>query len=249
MSSERFVTQLGVALMLVLIPASASASTLVWTGSTEISTGDGLGYVVQYSNSGNILASSHHNELMFIDPVTLIEEYHMSLDWTIEALTFSENDQYLVVGMESLLPNTPATVVLQLVEGKYQRMKHSEDGINVDRLSFAPDGVVYSSVTEDNSITEWSILNGTFDLVGIDRSYPVAHDGAITCMDHSLNSEHILTGAEDGLVILWNRSDQTIFKDWNIGSPVKDCSFSHDGSMMSWLSDTSISIRNYDETH
>ena len=39
----------------------------------------------------------------------------------VESIAFSSDAKYLLIGMESILPNTPATVVFELVDGLYER--------------------------------------------------------------------------------------------------------------------------------
>ena len=57
-----------------------------------------------------------------------------------------------------------------------------------------------------------------------------------------------MTGTTNGVVILWNRSDQIKINSWETNHPIVDCQFSNDGSTMSWIGGGSLYLRNHDTT-
>ncbi len=107
-----------------------------------------------------------------------------------------------------------------------------EDGENVAALSFATDDDVFVTSNEDNGVTEWSISNGIGSTAAVHRQYPVTHTGNISCFDHTLDGNFLLSAGEDGVVILWNRSDGSEHTRWIENNPVLDCHISDDGTML-----------------
>ena len=235
-------------ILLLMGPICGTASAWPWVGTTEIGSGTDNGRAVAFSNDGRILVSAHGRHVMVLDATSREEIHQFTVNYAVEAFAFSSNDTRLVIGMESRHTSTPAAVVYEIDEGIFTRARHTEDGQYVDRVSIAPDDAAFAIANEDGGITEWRMNEGTGDALGVDRSYPTTHAGAITCLDHSLDGAHLLSGAEDGAVILWNRSDQTQLKRWNLTAAVDDCTFSHDGSFMTWMSNGVLFLRNHDAT-
>jgi hypothetical protein len=235
--------------LILLMPGSSATSGYSWDGAAEISTGNTLGSVVLFSNSGDILASAHGNELMLMNPQTHDIQQLITVDFEIESLQFSDNDSFIVIGMESLLLNTPAAVVYELSGDTYVREKHTEDGLHIDAISIAPNNDLFAMSSENGGINEWAINNGTIDALGLDRQYAPTHDGHINCIDHSLDGKQLMSGGEDGMLILWNRTDQSEIQRWNTGNSVIDCKFNPDGTIMGWMSGQSLFMRNYDATY
>jgi len=228
--------------------STPSLADLSWVGAIETGSSNNEGSIVTFSNDGTILASSHYDEIFFINAYTnILLPYSIELDYKIESLEFSNDDRYLLAGMESKLSNTPATVVLELIDGKYTRLKHTEDGVHVAALSFDAGNDIFATPNEANGITEWSISNGVGSTASLWGEYPSTHTSNITCLDHTLDGKFLLSGSEDGVVILWNRSDWTEQLRWEENHPVFDCHVSDDGSKLAWLIEGSMHIRNYDE--
>ena len=138
------------------MPGSSATSGYSWDGAAEISTGNTLGSVVLFSNSGDILASAHGNELMLMNPQTHDIQQLITVDFEIESLQFSDNDSFIVFGMESLLLNTPAAVVYELSGDTYVREKHTEDGLHIDAISIAPNNDLFAMSSENGGINEWA---------------------------------------------------------------------------------------------
>ena len=229
-----------------LTPISSAASGLAWAGAAESEFG--YGSAVQYSPNGDILASAHESTIMITDTDSREHLQTFHVDFFVESIAFSSDAQYLLIGMESNLPNTPATVVYELIDGLYERTMHSEDGKNVDRLSVSHDDSTFATATEDGHIAEWKINTGTGSNLELDRVYATQHTGHISCLDHSTDGLHLLSGDADGLVVLWERQNQTEISRWENNHPVTDCKFSNDGTVMAWMGGGSLYLRNHDST-
>ena len=241
---------IGVALLtvfiLLVVPYSAATSGLGWAGVVESE--NTMGTTVTYGPNGDILASGHKNSVLISNAVTQEVMQEILVDFTVETIEFSSDSKYMVVGMTSELPNTPGSVVFELIDGQYERGKHTEDGKNVDTISVSPDNTVFATATEDGAIAEWFMDSGTGSNVDLYLIYPPTHEGHINCIDHSLDGVHILSGADDGDVILWDRNNQTEIIRWETNEPIADCTFSPDGNTMAWISGGSLFLRNYDDT-
>ena len=236
-----------VTLLLVTTTSLASATSgMGWAGASQSEYG--YGTAVAYSPNGDIVASGHESTIMISDAYTHEVIQSFFVDFFVEEIEFSSDGNFLLIGMVSDLPNTPATVVFEYIDGEYVRAKHSEDGKNVDRISIAPDDATFATAIEDGSFVEWKIDIGSGSNLDIDRQYPASHTGHITCLDHSMDGTHILSGAVDGIVILWSRESLSEVTRWETNAPITHCEFSNDGSIMSWISGGSLYLRNHDST-
>ena len=236
------------------------ATILLFTTTVVVSATSGMGWAgasqsdyeygtaVAYSPNGDIVASGHESTIMISNAYNHDVIQSFFVDFFVESIEFSSDANYILIGMESNLPNTPATVVFELIDGEYIRAKHTEDGIHVDRISVAPDDATFATAIEDGRFVEWKIDTGSGSNLDMDRQYPSSHTGHITCLDHSLDGVHLLSGAEDGIVILWNRDSQSEVTRWETNAAISDCKFSHDGNLMSWISGGSLYLRNHDST-
>jgi WD40 repeat protein len=231
-----------------LLPIASASSGLAWSSGVEISSQTDSGAIVEFSHDGSIIASGHGSQVMIIDTASRTEIQRIVVDFTVESIAFSSDDSRLIIGMASVLLNTPAAVVYEAGDSGFSRARHTEDGIHVNQISISSDDSTFAIANENGGVTEWSIGEGTVDSLASDRDYPATHTGEVTCIDHSTDGTHLLTAGEGGLVILWNRSDQIEVERWETADPVRDCTFSHDGSLMVWMSGASLYIRNHDAT-
>lgn len=233
--------------IIIVVPYSSASSGLGWAGAVESEYT--MGTAVTYSPTGDILASGHKNAVLISDPFTQEIYQEFLVDFPIFSLEFTSNASHLLIGMESELPNTPGTVVFQrMSNGDYTRAKHTEDGKDVDAISVSSDDTLFATATEGGSIAEWHIDTGTGSNLDLELQYPAIHNGHINCIDHSHNGQHLLSGGDDGVVIMWDRNNQTEVTRWETNDRIVDCAFSPDGSVMTWIGGGSIYLRNYDQT-
>ena len=234
-------------IVLLFLPVSAGYSGLGWAGVAESEYT--MGTAVSYSPNGDVLASGHKNSILITEAHTRAPVQEILVDFPIESIEFSSDASYMIVGMVSELPNTPGTVVFELdADGNYTRAKHTEDGKNVDAISVSTDDMLFATATEDGSIAEWHIDTGTGTNLDMDRLYPASHTGHINCIDHSHDGAHLLSGSDDGAVIIWNRENQTEVTRWETANPIMDCTFSPDGTTMAWIGGGALYLRNHDQT-
>ena len=229
-----------------LVPLASASSGLAWAGAAESEFE--YGSAVAYSPNGDIVASAHESTIMITDIDTHDSLQNFHVDFFVQSLAFTSDASFLLIGMESHLPNTPATVVYELVEGMYQRAMHSEDGKDVDRLSISHDDSTFATATESGHIAEWKMNNGSGSNLELDREYNTPHTGHISCLDHSTDGVHLLSGDSDGLMVLWHRQDQTEVNRWENSHPITDCKFSNNGLIMTWMGGGSLYLRNHDST-
>ena len=238
----RFNVQIVLSILIIgSMPLSIASSGMAWAGAAESEYGHGT--AVQYSPNGEIVASGHATHVMISDAYTHEEIQSFHVNFFIQSLEFTSDGQYLLVGMESALPDTPATVVFELIDGEYIRAKHTEDGHNIDQISVSHDDSSFATSSENGDIIEWEINTGTGSILVVNRQYTARHSGHITCLDHSTDGAHLLSGGEDGMVILWDRENQSEIDHWEILAPVVDCGFSNDGTIMSWMGGGSLYMR------
>ena len=229
-----------------MTPFSSASSGMAWAGAAESDYGHGT--AVAFSPNGDIIASGHESTIMISDAYSHETRQSFFVDFFVESIEFSSDAQFLLIGMVSSLPDTPATVVYENVDGDYERRKHTEDGINVDRISIAPDDNTFATAIEDGRFVEWEMNTSSGSNLDINRQYPSAHGGHISCLDHSPDGIHLLSGSTDGLVILWNRESLTEVNRWESVDSISDCEFSNDGTIMAWIGAGSLFLRNHDST-
>jgi len=233
--------------VMIFLPLSAAHSGFGWAGVAESEYT--MGTAVSYSPNGDVLASGHKNSILISDARTHDQVQEILVDFPIESIEFTSDGNYMIVGMVSELPNTPGAVVFELeTDGNYSRTKHTEDGKNVDAISVSADDMLFATANEEGSIVEWYIDTGTGTNLDINRSYPKSHNDHINCIDHSHDGTHLLSGSNDGTVIIWNRTNQTEVARWETTDPIMDCTFSPDGSTMAWIGGGALYLRNYDQT-
>ena len=100
-----------VILVLSASPLVTATSGMAWAGAAESE--HGFGTAVSFSPNGDIVASGHESTIMISDAYTheIIQSFYV--DFFVESIEFSSDAQYLLIGMVSNLPNTPATVVYE----------------------------------------------------------------------------------------------------------------------------------------
>ena len=233
-------------IVILLTPFSSAYSGLAWAGAAQAN--DGVGSTVTFGPSGEIVASGHAATVMISNSTTHETLQLLTVDFFVQSIEFTSNEQYMIVGMESSLPNTPASIVFEWDGSEYIRTKHTEDGINVNRISVSHDGFSFATAMENGNIAEWKIDSGLGSTLDLDREYISTHTGQISCLDHSPDGKYLLSAAEDGIVILWNRSNQTEESRWDTSQVISDCGFSNDGSLMAWIGGGSLYLRNNDAT-
>ena len=134
------------------MPISTASSGMAWAGAAV--SDNGHGSAVAISPNGDIVASAHESSIMISDAYTQLTLQTFYVDFFVESLHFTSDAQFLLIGMESTLPNTPATVVYEYTNGSYVRAKHTEDGINVNRISISSDDATFATPTEDGGFVE-----------------------------------------------------------------------------------------------
>ena len=232
--------------VLLSTPLSGAYSGLAWAGAAQSDSVSGK--TVTFSPSGNIVASGHSATVLLSNSTTHESIQTLYVDFFVQSIAFTSDEQFMIVGMESTLPNTPASIVFEWDGSEYVRTKHTEDGMNVDRISVSSDDLTFATATENGDIAEWKMDTGIGSTLDLDRQYLSPHAGHITCLDHSPDGQYLLSGAQDGIVILWERMNQTEINRWETSEPITDCGFSNDGSTMAWIGGGSLYLRNNDAT-
>ena len=230
----------------MFVPLVQASSGMSWAGSIESEAG--FSTAVDYSENGSIFASAHGISVYIVDTSSVEIIQTLTMDFAVESVEFSSDSRFLVVGMTSLLSNTPATVVFEYNGFEYVRGKHTEDGINVDMISIAPSDLMFATVSESGDIIEWDISDGPGNTLYDMHTYQTGNANEITCIDHSLDGKYLLSGDDTGTVILWNRTTQQEEIRWDNSAGITDCSFSIAGEEIIWIGGGSLYIRNFDET-
>ena len=104
--------------LLMTMPYASAYSGLAWAG--VVDSEQNMGTTSTYSPDGDFLASGHKNSVVISNSITQVVEQQILVDFPVESIEFTSDSRYLIVGMESELPNTPAVVVFEYIDGDYQ---------------------------------------------------------------------------------------------------------------------------------
>ncbi len=211
-----------------------------WAGGVENPIGASIGTAVAASPDGLYIASSHHDSLVIVDAHLRVTVYSTTIGDVISELEFSHNSQYLLVGLESVLPNSPALIVVRVSD--WEQLHFSEDGSSVSSIALNHDDTTYAIPNENGGFTEWSMEDST-----VIRTHPAGHSGTVSCISYSSDSSRILSGSSDGAVIVRWRGNSTVIEEWSAPSGVSSCAFSVDSSYMAWASGDSLWVRHHSE--
>jgi len=229
-------------LLLSLLPV-ASAETISgfgYSGGLTAPGGTALSSVVAWSNDGSLLATSYHDEVV----ITTVESRRtlVTLDPldVVRSLAFSDDDSYLVVGLESPYQSTLAVAVFET--GGWSRITFTEEGRDVDSISFLPGGLLFAVANDADGVIEYELTTGHEQ-----NRFEGGHSERVTCISHSPDGEQLLTGGEDGVINLWDRSGPSITKSWPADEPISGCAISPNGEWIVWTSGSLMQVRKLDD--
>ena len=225
-------------LLLSLFPMAAAQTTsgFGYSGGLTSPGGTGLSTVVAWSNDGSLLATSYHDEVV----ITTVETRRMLVTLVpldvVRSIAFSDDDAHLVVGLDSQYQSTLAVAVFET--GGWSRITFTEEGRDVDSISFLPGGLLFAVANDAEGVIEYELTTGD------ERNrFDGGHTGRVTCISHSPDGVQLLTGGEDGVVNLWDRSGPSIAKSWPADESISGCAISPDGEWIVWTSGALMQVR------
>ena len=231
-----FILIIPLLLPLVSVASAESPSGFAYSGGL-VSPGDaGLSAVVAWSNDGELLASSYHYDIV----ITTVESRRMlvTLNPTdvVRSLAFSDDDSHLVVGLDSPYQSTLAVSVYET--SGWSRVMFTEEGRDVDSISFVPGGLVFAVANDADGVIEYEISSGNEQ-----NRFGGGHSERVTCISHSPNGQLLLTGGGDGVINIWDRGSLSIVKTWNSDEAISDCAISPNAEWIVWTSGTLMQVR------
>ena len=234
--SLAFILIIPLLLPLVSVASAESPSGFAYSGGL-VSPGDaGLSAVVAWSNDGELLASSYHYDIV----ITTVESRRMlvTLNPTdvVRSLAFTDDDSHLVVGLDSPYQSTLAVSVYET--SGWSRVMFTEEGRDVDSISFVPGGLVFAVANDADGVIEYEISSGNEQ-----NRFGGGHSERVTCISHSPNGQLLLTGGGDGVINVWDRGSSSIVKTWNSDEAISDCAISPNAEWIVWTSGTLMQVR------
>lgn len=229
-------------LLLSLFPVAAAETTsgFGYSGGLTSPGGTGLSTVVAWSNDGSLLATSFHDEVV----ITTVDSRRMlatldPLD-VVRSIAFSVDDAHLVVGLESPYQSTLAVAVYET--SGWSRIAFTEEGRDIDSISFLPGGLLFAVANDADGVIEYELTTG------YERNrFDGGHTERVTCISHSPDGTQLLTGGEDGVINVWDRSGPSIVKSWPADESISDCAISPNGEWIIWTSGSLMQVRRVDD--
>ncbi|GEM_PF-5803286 len=101
----------------------------------------------------------------------------------------------------------------------------SKDDISeVTAYLVSPDGLTLYTGNQDSNIYAWDANALTI------RKILKGHSGVVNCLDINKKGNWLISGSEDKTIIIWDLEKCSEYIRYYIGSPVRNCSVSTDGS-------------------
>ncbi len=229
-------------LLLSLLPVASAQTTsgFGYSGGLTSPAETGLSTVVAWSYDGSLLAISYHDEVVIITMDSRRALVTLDPLDVVRSLEFSDDDSHLVIGLSSPYQSTVSVAVFET--GGWSRISFTEDSRDVDSVSILPGGLLFAVADDDNGVIEYELTTGN-EL----RRFSGGHTGRVTCISHSPDGGQLLTGGEDGVVNLWDRSGPSIAKSWPADERISDCAISPDGEWIVWTSGALMQVRRLDD--
>ena len=211
---------------MLYVSASASASNeLFFNEAIEASDADNGLRTIEVDESGNIYASFGTILYKLSDSGAVLEERTFPKE--IIATSVSPDSTKLALTIKSGLNEDDSIFVLST--GDLSTLASSDTTrSNAYILEWSPNGGdLYSNAQNEGMIQ----LNR--DTLLEEVSFAGNHTGTMACVDISSISGMVLTGDENGLVVLWDNDGGNILQELQLESTINDCAFGNEDEFFS----------------
>lgn len=194
-------------------------------------------FTLTYSNDGSFVAVGFHRSVGIFETSSRTFLRNIDVGDGVRSIAFSGDDSIMFVGLESPMLETVAVALFHTDD--WQRFGVVDDGLEVDSISTLESEQMFAAANEVKGVNEYQYDNPAHS----SATYDGVHTSRATCVDYSPSGDHLLTGSEDGSIVVWNRVDQTVHLSWLSDDPIEDCGFSASGDTVTWITASIMQVR------
>lgn len=194
-------------------------------------------FTLAYSNDGSFVAVGFHRSVGIFETSSRTYVRNIDVGDGVRSIAFSGDDSIMFVGLESPMMETVAVALFHTDD--WQRFGVVDDGLEVDSISTLESEQMFAAANEVNGVNEYQYDNPAHSYA----TYDGVHTSRATCVDYSPSGDHLLTGSEDGSIVVWNRVNQTVHLSWLSDDPIEDCGFSSSGDTVRWITASIMQVR------
>jgi len=194
-------------------------------------------FTLAYSNDGSFVAVGFHRSVGILDTSSRTYVRNIDVGDGVRSIAFSGDDSIMFVGLESPMLETVAVALFDTDD--WQRFGVVDDGLEVDSISTLESEQMFAAANEVTGVNEYQYDNPAHS----SATYDGVHTSRATCVDYSPSGDHLLTGSEDGSIVVWNRADQTVHLSWLSDDSIVDCGFSASGDTVTWITASIMQLR------
>ena len=197
---------------------------------------------VTLSPDGSVVATGTDRYLVLMNMTDRSIINMVELVDTPTVLAFTPDGNYLVAGLLSASPQTVSIKVFE-VATMLSVGNDFANGMNPKSIAISTDGSRVLIQDQHKGAFELSLPD--LDILGhLENS----HDDTVSCVGYGKNDETLMTGGEDGKLILWDATDYSQSSSIeNHAESIQDCTISPDGEIISILDDKGV-MRSYDRS-
>lgn len=192
---------------------------------------------VTYSNDGTFAAVGFHRSVGIFDISSRTFVRNIDVGDGVRSIAFSGDDSIMFVGLESPMMETLAVALFHTDD--WQRFGVVDDGLEVDSIAIFESEQMFAAANEVQGANEYPFDDPAHE----SAVYEGVHTERVTCVDFSPSGNHLVTGSEDGSIVVWNRSNQTVHLSWLSDDPIEDCAFSPMDGAVTWVTGSIMQVR------
>jgi hypothetical protein len=151
------------------------------------------------------------------DTLNLIKTFPMGND--VLDIKFSPDGSYLAVARSGSGLEDDTIKIIDMGTLRFSSKQQSSNS-QPQMISWAPDGQILAVPNGNNGVNLIRVSD-----MQVETSLSGEHNSRITCIEYSKLGNYILTGDENGRVVMWTKQGVSTDKVFNLESEIRGCSF------------------------
>ena len=213
------ISLLAIVLVTLLLPTqAASENTMYYEEAMHIEDAQTGKKTIELDADGNIYASFGNTLYKFDAMSNILSEQTFSAE--ILATSLSPDSTRLALTIRGSTTGEDSTFILS--SGDLSTLvSSSSTSSNAHLLEWSQNG---ASIFTNGP--EQGLIQLSRDTLDIDKTYSGNHTTSLVCFDVSTATGHILTIDEDGLVLLWDITNEDVVLEFQLVTTIHDCQIS-----------------------